>query len=318
MSLKGKRFLISIGITCVLCASMSINIFASTNDEASSSIYEKAHKAPHSVKVETLVKEGLSEENAEYYATLEDKCLNLEENKQIIDISDATLISDDTVASDPRGFKNKLLKLDHSALATSIYSMKRNLSDNSNNIENLKKQNPAQSNYCIQFPDGSSISATLEVDSNKTSSDNNYNSNVVPQGYSEEVFDQTYVSQGTHTYPEWSVKFTGTASWVRTAVINANFTVLSNKSTMNSFTVGAAASGIIHVDANYPYTIKNGYNTTSYAQAQSSCLFSTNAAFTGSCGFLSFSINTGVQCTIYADLRVFGNSLRQTVAAYYD
>lgn len=116
---------------------------------------EKFHRSSHTEKVKALKAVGLSQSDAEYYATVDDKIVELEDQKKTIDLTNVKAISFEEMAADPAQFRTKILNLDPAAIKAALYALESDMKQN--DMEELVKQHPGQRAYEIQFPTGNTI-----------------------------------------------------------------------------------------------------------------------------------------------------------------
>jgi hypothetical protein len=128
---------------------------SSNNTDPQVMTYNKLHHSSHSEKVTSLTQLGLSGEDAQYYATLDDNVLQAENAHKYIDLSNAQPLSTEEMVYNQAGFRKKVLNLDPAAIKAGLKSevYTHGFAD----MYKLMKQNPGQSKYEISYPDGSKI-----------------------------------------------------------------------------------------------------------------------------------------------------------------
>jgi hypothetical protein len=310
-----------LGLICTIALLIvsSISVYAGDNrikadpNSTAAVNYQRSHHQSHSDKVIALQNEGLSKDDAEYYADVDDKVLELENKGIKYDLKNVTAIAKEQIAADPAGFKRRVLELDPSAIKAGLSSPI--FSEGSEDVTKLMKDNPYQNEYTVQYPDGSYVSfkgIPAKKSLNKTTEQ------VIPQGYSEYVSWQHY-SNGDGSYSggstEW--KFATASSYSKTSVFNVSFTLSNNHSHLVSYQTGQASYGVVGISNAAQNSISDGYNISSYAQAQDQVVFNVSGSFGATYYVLSISENTGAYWTQYADFRIYGNGLQQGVAADY-
>jgi hypothetical protein len=276
-------------------------------------------------KVKDLTTMGATQEEADYYAALDDKIVELEKSKQRIDLENVIPISAQEIASNPKEFKQKILSLDPAALKAGFSSP--SLTNGFNDASKLIKDNPGKSKYVIQYPDGSSVSLNFSAGVPGEKKE------VTPKVYAEDMWGRASNCNGGgpgtcyQGLAEWT--FSSPIGWARAAVFNLDYTIALQNSTwtmtVGNFDAGAASYGsVIYSTPNKNSIPSATYNEATdnydskYAQAQGYF----NATLTGSVGTsftfgaLSMSINHGLSWTQYVNFRIWAQD-RAGVAAYY-
>lgn len=292
---------------------------------------EKRRNLTVEEKVKELLIMGATYEEAKYYAVLDNKIAELERTNQKIDLTHVMPVSLQTIASNPKMFKQQVLALEPSALKAALQSpsLKNGFSD----VSKLVQNNPGRTKYVVQYPDGSSAAMVLNRGTKTIEKE------VTPAAYAEDEYWRISNCNGggpgtcTNASTEWT--FSSPAGWAKASVFNLDYTVNYNAAippaiwtmSVGSFDVGAASYGAVTYSTPNKNTITNAtfregvHNyETSYAQAQGYF----NATLTGSIGgsanfafgSLSTSINFGASWTQYVNFRVWAQEVGG-VAAYY-
>lgn len=280
--------------------------------------YEQLHHASHSAKVQALINDGLSPTDAEYYATLDDEVAQLEANHTRINLGKEVPMTAQQIAANPDELRKRVLSLDPAAIKATLLSpiYSRGNAD----INSLIKQHPNQNKYVVQYPDGSSISATIDPG---TLVSGQSSSSVTPQGYQEQIMSQQYTNQdGNWQNGGYTWKYQDGSSYSSVGVFGVDYSVHKDYSSITGFQTGQSSFGIVEIanasgQINYP----SGYSNQTYAQVENQVVFDVTGSvgFSASLGWFSMgvSVNAGAYWTQYAIFRVYGNGLMQQVAAQY-
>lgn len=294
-------------ISMFLC--LTYNSFAS-NEGLSSE--EKTDQQ----KIQDMVSDGLSYDDAKYYAQLDDMVINMEKNKQEFTLDKHTKeLTDQDVASDLKGFRAKILKGDKAATKKGLESIV-NLQKNVDKMQKFIDKNKGQSQYEMQFPDGSKISVK------NYSAQPVLDNKVYPQGYSEGiVYDSQglYKNDGTYTYGYFEWRFeTGTSYSKVRITYSLN---MSNAVATMTYAMGAQSSyGSVSIANTTGGTITRTSSSGSGTPAEvcNQVVFSVSSSFSATFKVLSIAVNAGANWTQYAYVRIYGSGNCYSVAAYYD
>ncbi len=256
--------------------------------------------------------QGLSPQQAQYYATLDDKVAQLEASGKQISLANAQKWTDSQIASNPTGFRQAILNLNPGAIATSlgspIYSQGRAA------VQALMEQNPGQSQYVVSYPDGSQVSIQVSPGTAVAAP-----STVTPQGYSSDTVGKWTDSPGYYTggYIKWSY-FDG-VSYSKVSTFNINYTLDSNpdEAIIDGYQTGQASYGIVGIANASGQITSNDAPQGSYAQVENQVVFDVSGAFSASMDALSISVNAGAYWTQYAIYDVWGGGWVRAIAAQY-
>ncbi|MFC4306323.1 hypothetical protein [Cohnella boryungensis] len=323
--------------------SLNTLAYASDGKQEEKSLYARSaderRALPHNEKVKELIALGNTQEEAEYYATLDDNIHNAEKNNVVLELDNVSEITNREIFANPRAFKNKVLNLDPAALKATLKTpvFKQGMDD----IVKLMDKYPRQSEYVVQYEDGSSVTART-YPGDFTPENNIEEQTVKPQGYAEHDFYFGAKCNGngpgtcSNVTAEWT--FTSAAGYSRAAILGLTYsttrTVLSPYvdkwvSTVGSYTPGATSYGIVTVSAPSPNTKTTGVWLTTdddfygehYSQAQgiytASVTGSISASYTFGFFSLGLSINGGASWSQYIMVRVYAYQDMKAIAAYY-
>lgn len=277
-------------------------------------------------KVEELVKDGLSVDEAEYLLKLDKKLKSC--NEKII-ISDKTSdISDEEVNKDIKSFRKRALELDPAALKKGLQA--KVLKNGYTDIQKLMERNPEQEKYRVEYSDGSWVEVTSTLERISVPK----NVGVVLNGYSEKTIQADFVGDGSwqKTYEmkqltstsyakqyvtmKWTLTGTDSPTPNGTAIATATY-LNGGGSSIGTITYGGGSATYTGSQTATAKWNSNGTilsPTSDPIQGQFQALFSTS----GSIGLTGvFSINVSGTWTQYSIVRVWGSGMFKTVAAIY-
>ncbi len=276
--------------------------------------YEQQHHASHAAKVRALLQLGLSQADAEFYASVDDKMAQLEAEHKSINLNNVTAMTPQQEAANPNGLRQQVLQLNPAAIKATLESpiYTRGTTD----MNKMIAQNPNQNKYVVQYPDGSSITVSVNPG---TLVSNQSTGSVSPQGYSEAIVTQQYTNEnGTWQNGGYTWQYQDGSSVASLGVFGVQYSVNNDRSSITGFQTGQSAYGIVQISnaagiINYP----SGYSDQTYAQVENQVQFSVSGSIGFTASFWSLSINSGMSWTQYAIFRVWGNGLKQQIAAQY-
>ncbi len=157
-------------------------------DEKRSKAFNSAMNTPKYQSTYTqLLPSGLSPHSAQYYALIQSRLHSVIKQGKKISLRGAKPLPQDIVQSDPAILKTKMLKLDPSAILTTLQyntGMQR--------LSQMEQLHPGQSKYMVQYPDGSTLTATIHHGTSEKTYLGSINkskvSDVKPQGYQQSTF----------------------------------------------------------------------------------------------------------------------------------
>ncbi len=278
-----------------------------------------------SKKVQELLKTGLSSEDAQYYAEVDQMVKDMEANGEQYILEDNTPdLSDEDVVKNIKNFREKVLKKDKVALKKALKSTLLLTSKKYQNyITKLMEQNAGRPEYQIQLPDGSTISVKVGSEPIQNQDNMVHPSAVYKESYAAEL-PVIQTNGYYYRYVEW--KYGGSLSYVYNKV-RAGFSITLDKvpndrtgKVIIDYVQGAQASaGVLEVGS-YSASITRAQNNQQYqlvAEAQNSVLVKASGSFSASCGILSVSINTSQSFTTYTILRIGGGGHQYAYYAQY-
>ena len=241
---------------------------------------KKLHNAPHAEKVAFFVYHGLTKEEGEYYATLDDQILKLEKENKKIDLTNVTAMSEKEIESDLYGFKKKILALYPAAIKAGLNSKvyKQGFAD----INELMKKDPGKDKYEITYPDGSKIGfvsgAKKGIQKDKTppereaygyyGDDWGYDTN-----YAYNKYWSLYQSPGHWIggYTYWYITSSIGTSYV--GIDDVDYYISSSRDSAQVYSYNAwfSTSGIFSAD--YAITIAQGYANNSSPAYLINCVY---------------------------------------------
>lgn len=305
-------------------------------DFFSRSISEQKN-APHSEKVNALKEKGLNDEDAEYYASVDDLVAKFEKEGKVLELDKVTAMSQSDIIADPKGFKKRILAGDPAAIKAGLNSpvMTQGTSD----IAKLIEQNPEQERYIVQYSDGSFI----EFEQSKGKNANKIDNEVRPLAYDEDQWWYSVNCGGAggpanciNASANWT--FGNGTYWAKAAIMNLDYQVNYNPTStvwttsVGSYTPGTSSSGFvsygsptINTRSSASYNVgANSFPTANrYAEAQIFFGVTVSGSISGGVNFsfysLSLSLNAGNNYTQYLMYRVYpdDNGYVGTVAAYF-
>ncbi|MEQ6390386.1 hypothetical protein RZN22_13845 [Bacillaceae bacterium S4-13-58] len=305
-----KRFLQSVLVFGLVISSFSSSVIAAPSNSNTSQLTLKERKdASHEEKVNDLIKMGVNLEDAEYYASLDDMLVDLEKSGKKIDLSNVKAMSPQEIASDPKGFKKKILEKNPAAIKAGLQS--KAYSDGFKDMAELIEKNPNRKKYVVNYPDGSSV----EVEVSEGVPDKSQSQKVKLLGYDEDMYWSSANCNGggpgTCSNASTSWKFTSPVGWAKASVFNLDYTVRTIdggttwQSEIGYYDVGAASYGFVMYSTPNKNTKKySGYwdaydfsKPEPYAQAQGYFGASVSGSVDGSVTFkfasLGISVNGG-------------------------
>lgn len=239
--MKMQRTLILFLCTILIGISLSDNVFASnkSNDE----------KKKFSEIVQQLENYGLSKKDAQYYALLDIKVERWERNGKKFNLDNVQQLSNQYVRSNPTEFRQRVLAGDEAALKKALLSDA--LKYGSSDIENFFKENTDSQSVEIIYPDGSSVSATV---------------NTVPDVDKE---DKEVIPNSNMSGP-WNASFSGPINY------NAWFSP-GNWHSWYEFTT-SSGSGYIKIRNNFHWTLHSPCSVNNWESCRATARDSYGAA----------------------------------------
>lgn len=165
--------------------------------------------------IEKLLSDGLSQNDAEYYAALDKFVKELESKGQVIDFANAKDLDDQWVRANPVEFRNMILKGDKATIKKAVLNQAYKYGER--DIKALqdadKKSGKTRNKYTVKYPDGSSISllgitVKQENDNKKVSTNTN-----IAGPWDE----STFINE---TYPNGAGTWVSTTEWRYTSGVN--------------------------------------------------------------------------------------------------
>lgn len=268
---------------------------------------------------------GVSYKDAQYYAELDNKFIELERNKVVIDLSDVEALSTQFALANPNSFKEMVMELDPAAIKTALQSS--SYVNGFDDVNELMEKNPNRAKYEIQYNDGSSVSVISSPGEPQEKKE------VTPSAYEEDIYWVSAHCGGSsciNASTEWT--FTSALGYAKASIFNLNYGISYNGKdtytmTVGNYDVGAASYGVV----TYSTPSKNTISSATYyvpnwgpptnAQAQGYFNATVSASVGGSLNFafgsLSLSVNGGASWTQYVNYRVFPFDLVHAAAGYY-
>lgn len=274
-------------------------------------MYAKTTAMTTEEKIKNLIDDGLSKEDAEYYAHVDDMVKSMEEKniKVILDDSIPDM-SDEEIAKDKKGFRKRILNGDKVALKKALKSTTarvRGISD----LKKLIEKNRGQTKYVIEYPDGSKCGVNLNpgIRSNDKL--------VRPNEY---CFWEYTQSTG-YWYGGWAEWWYEDYTSRSKIIITVDYFVDTGVSgSIVSYAMGGQSSyGTISI-ANSNGGVISRQNGNYYvpAEACNQVVFTTSGAFGCDFGPLAVSVTAGGSWTQYVYYRVFGSGILNGVADSYE
>jgi len=272
--------------------------------------------------VEELVADGLSLNDAEYYAALDKYVKELEAKGEKIDFSSAEDLDDEWVRSHPVDFRNKILTGDKAALKKAALNqafLKGN-KDIKLLQENDKKKGIIRNKYTVKYPDGSSLSFSGETVKEKDINEKVSTNTNLDGPWNESDFIK-------ETFPGSAGNYTSTTEWRYSSGVNYS----KVKDVLNWYwsdnddyyayyisDTGASASyGVVTVASE---SLSNHINTSttdlSGFAGYTDIRFQVSGSFSGSYLGLGISIGAGGTWHQYAVAEVFGPFVNHWAAQY--
>lgn len=284
--------------------------------------------------VEELVSEGVSFEDAEFYAKLDILANKMEENGIIINFNEVESYPVDYVAYNMFEIKEKALNLDERAIK-SLFESSLVLKHGMEDLKTLTKGKTKNSigKTVVKYPDGSSVIMNAELqlveedDSYKT--DTNWPGPWVGTGGGFDMYEQVNINSSGKYYHTNDIEFRGGVYWVK---VNDTFAFqIKNNGSNNSSNWSAhfisdsgAASGSgyisVSVDKNN-HQGQDAYGCGEFIQGYTDATFTLSGSVEGSVNFwgagLAVSITAGDFWHQYAITEVAGCGAILNWEAYY-
>lgn len=269
-------------------------------------------------KSQELLNEGLTSEDAMYYAKLDYMVKNLDKNGQEV-IVDKSIpdMTDAQVKSDIKAFRKKVLSGDKQALKKALQSTARIYQDGIKRMETLIKENPGQAQYILEYPDGSKIIYSPGTVHQVT------NDNFVhPSDYEEAYVSTTYLTTGNWILQNYNWQLTSGASYARISLIRTDHTV--NTSTRyHAITYGLSGSnsaGVVSAATSTAVISRptNNNQTGTPAEVYAQCLMTVSGSFSASYLGVSVGVIYGQSWTQYLFTRGYGDGVTGHYIAVFD
>lgn len=288
--------LISLVLTCMITLTFSSSAMANQTNVKVETTKEK---------INNMVSDGLSVEDATYYATLDDVVKKYEKEGTKISLDNSIPnITDEEVSKNIRSFRNRVINGDKAAIKKALTSpvYARGTAE----MNNIMKQNSDQKEYIIKYPDGSTIKV-------KTYLGDYVNNKVNPNEY---VYGTYFVRTGYYTgaYAEW--QFTSGVSFSTSRII-CDYNVNTSANTANvTYAHGVQNSyGVVGISNSNSGVISSPtYTSLRPAEANNSVIFNVSNSFAATFGILSVSVTTGNHWTQDVYYRVYGGGVVKHVA----
>lgn len=263
-----------------------------------------------------LMDDGLSAEDATYYAELDYMVKDLEQKGQVIEIDESIPdMSDEEVIADIKAFRQKVLSGDKKAIKKALKSTAKMYQDGSQKMEKFIKDNPNKSKYELVYPDGSKITffpGTVE----KLSDDL-----VNPSGYKEAYMSTNNLSTGSWRISNVAWQFVSGISYAKIALVYSDHTVNtgSRYHEIIGALSGASSAGVVLAQTSNA-EITRAVNNNSLglpAEVVAQANMSLSGSFSASYLTLSVSLNAGLGWTQYVFTRGYGDGVTGHYAAEF-
>lgn len=299
-------------ILCLTSSLLTINLVSADSNFSNKQTIQQ--------KIENMKADGLSQQDAEYYANFDDKVKQMEANKEEFKLDSNTPdLSDADVAKDVKKNRDNILQGDKAAIKQGLKSIARLHDKNTTaEMDSLMNQHQGQQEYVIQYPDGSKLSVKQHL------AEKVKDGNVYPSGYTEATMfsRHDYTSNGTYNngYNEWSFITGVNYSKIR---ITFSFTLTnySNPGTVNmTYAMGAQSSyGVVGIANSNGGAISRAQNVqpSTPAEANTQVIFNVSGSFSASYLALSIGVTLGASWTQYVYERLYGDGMSWGVAATY-
>ena len=266
-----------------------------------------------------LLKRGLSRTNARYYAIIQSRLHSMIKEGKKVSLAGIQPLSASIMQSDPEFVKNRILQMNPSAILSVLQS--KIYSTGMQRLTQLEQSHPGQSEYVVQYPDGSTLTATIH----RGTSQKTYlghvskkSPEVQPQGYQQSTFGSG-IAYSSGTGYSVTVKLSSPIAYSQNSVFSIAYTAdpydangnpVPTQPHITYYQTGQDSFGIISI-ANQSASVSNpGYLEQ---QVENAVIFSVSGAIGLSGAGLSLSLNGGSDWTQYAIFKVSG-----ATDAYYD
>lgn len=304
------RKLLSIALVVGICTSVSVNALAQSNsDSVNEQKYAQAKAYFSQIQVDQdeiaqmINEHGFSYSDAVYYYTLDKMVDYLTKTEMSFNLSENATYSDQEIAEDLNGFKDKILDFDVNAIATAVRNSQETVKKLPLELERLRAHYGSNdsSKITIKNSDGSVVEFTTSTEkvAEPTIRDSRGKLNVSARKAPQESVwhHETFPKYGTYNGTS-EVKFTAPNAYTQ-LFLQTNTTYDSSGVNVNSVDCSTATYGTITVSNksnyahNYDNTHAEGVGDVVWA---SSCSFGTSFTAAGTVG-LSFSVNAGASWT---------------------
>ncbi|KEO81683.1 hypothetical protein [Tumebacillus flagellatus] len=281
--------------------------------------------------VNDLLQDGLSLDDAKYYAELDGLVKQLSNDNKVVSFNGVEEVSDDYARTHPQEMRKRVLKLDPAALKKAAKSnvnlMEHGQTDIQKQIESDRKKNSIKQSYEVKYPDGSKVTMKFGTEKAVDSSTDKVETNthvIGPWNSSSFMFmDPGVTASGNYnTWCEWSFSSGVNYSKLKD-ILNWNYNKTSSVSTDTTRAVsdtGSSASyGVVQID-NESLSNIGSYNAQGvwqYIQGYTDVRFKVTASFSASYMGLGVSGNAGAQWHQYAINEVDGSGTPEHYAATY-
>jgi hypothetical protein len=280
--------------------------------------------------VKELLDDGLTKDEAVYYAKLQKLIEKLEKEKSEIDVSDAPDISDEYARTHPNELRQKILNLDPAAIKKGLKSLaeKNGTEYLEKVISEDRKNNSVQKRYEVKYPDGSSVIVTGHLTKDEDTKDGSVSTNTRKNGPwngSQIDWAQTVWDDGSYTAShEW--KYSSGVSYSKIAqVTRFNYSTNGTSKDYNDDTVNITQSS--GSEASYGVVQIHSYDNDviaiasakgwDWAQAYAQVLFQVTGSFSASYKELSINVDGGAQWTQFAVVEIQGIGAVEGWSAQY-
>jgi len=306
--------LVTIVCALLLIISVPIPTFAS----------ESSKIVPDNLIVTELLTDGLSQKDAEYYATLDAYVKDLESQGKEIDFSNAVDLEDEWVRANPEEMRNRILQGDKAAIKKAV--LNQAFLHGNEDIRELqekdKKNNITRNKYSVKYPDGSELTfsgSTIKEEDINEKVETNTNFDASAPWNDSTWISSTYPSSAGNysTKTEWQYK-TGVNYSKVNNVTNWYWSNNSNKyGYLRSMNGASASYGVVSV-ASEDFQNNIGTSTTDisgfccYADVR----FQVSSSFSAGYKGLSISVGANGSWHQYAVTEIFGPFTHSWSAQY--
>lgn len=299
-----KRFFTkAISIVCTLTMIFGLGTKAYAFEESSSELREKRI-------VSELMQDGLSRNDAEYYAALDTMIRSMEQSGEILQLDDTIDALDPQIAlANQTAFRDRVLQKDPSALKCAL-SMTLSLSAQEE-MQNLATTYQGQDEYTIIYPDGSKIhygAASTELKDPNTL-------------YASQTITDTFKTGTNTSYTNYNAyaeyKITSAVNYSKTRV-DCEYKYASTGVTMTYAEGTQSSYGVILISNSNSGEISREKSTsTKPAEANNQVVYQVSGSIGFTMNNVSVSISAGANWTNTVYFRVTKDGEWSAVAVVY-